>query len=368
MEFMTVEEIKAQLDYTLQNTVKQTINNYVKVVKFDPMIQGRFKKNLFSEMIDVTGNVEWHRDSVSITDVDLTNTLIYVDRVYGLTNEKRTEIDNVYLRALLTLWIFCHLIELVIDVLSLFYAMEHKRNVMFLKMRMHQENILLKHCRDTTLRTYTIQYNRLREDLGWRKLSNLNLVILQDAFNKLSSDKSRSDCKAVLVDMLNRAMESELLNRNPALGIKTILDNTEKVEKRILSEEETTILLDTAKDGMLYPILVVALNTGMRMVELLGLTWECIDFEKKVVRVEKTLTYLPGDGTHANYEFHAPKTKAGKRTIPMTKSVYEVLLIQKDRCNNINTHFSPKPGFEDLVFISKTNHPINASNMKDSRY
>ena len=85
---MTVEEIKAQLDYTLQNTVKQTINNYVKIVKFDPMIQGRFKKNLFSEMIDVTGNVDWHRDSVSITDVDLTNTLIYIDRVYGLTNEK----------------------------------------------------------------------------------------------------------------------------------------------------------------------------------------------------------------------------------------------------------------------------------------
>ena len=37
-----------------------------------------------------------------------------------------------------------------------------------------------KHCRDTTIRTYTIQYNRLSESLGWRKLSKLNLVIMQE--------------------------------------------------------------------------------------------------------------------------------------------------------------------------------------------
>lgn len=223
-----------------------------------------------------------------------------------------------------------------------------------------------KHCRDTTKRTYQIQYNRLKEELGWRKLSSLNLVVLQDAFNNLSSDKSRSDCRALLIDILNRAMETELLNKNPALGIKTVIDNDEKLEKRILSDEEVEILLNTSKEGMLYPILVVALNTGMRMGELLGLTWDCIDFENKVIKVEKTLTYLPGDGTHALYEFHAPKTKAGKRSIPMTKDVYEVLLIQQDRMRTIRTRFEPRAGFEDLVFTSKTNHPINHSNMKDS--
>ena len=79
-----------------------------------------------------------------------------------------------------------------------------------------------KNCRNTTKRTYTVQYNRLRSDLGWRKLNTLNLVIIQMAFNKLGSDKSRQDCRAVLVDMLNRAVESELIVRNPALGVNTI--------------------------------------------------------------------------------------------------------------------------------------------------
>ena len=121
------------------------------------------------------------------------------------------------------------------------------------------------HCRDTTKRTYAIQYNRLREELGWRKLSQLNLVVLQDAFNQLATDTMREDCKSLLVDMLNRAVETELLNKNIAFGINTIIDNEEKEEKRILSNEEIDILLKTSKGGQTYAVIVVALGTGMRM-------------------------------------------------------------------------------------------------------
>lgn len=149
-------------------------------------------------------------------------------------------------------------------------------------------NVCKTHCRDTTKRTYAIYYNRLREELGWRKLSQLNLVILQDAFNQLATDTMRADCKSLLVDMLNRAVETELLNKNIALG------------------------------------------TGMRMGEILGLTWDCIDFENGVIKVEKTLCYLPNNG-NAIYEFHRPKTKAGRRNIPMTKEVRDILLKQKER-------------------------------------
>lgn len=39
---------------------------------------------------------------------------------------------------------------------------------------------------------------------------------------------------------------------------------------------------------MMYPIFVVALGTGMRIGEILGLTWDCVDFEKEVIRVEKS--------------------------------------------------------------------------------
>ena len=222
-----------------------------------------------------------------------------------------------------------------------------------------------KHCRNTTKRTYTIQYNRLRDSLGWRKLSKLNLVMLQDAFNELATDNMRCDCKSLLVDMLNRAVETDLLTKNVAIGINPIIDNEDKEEKRILGDEEVKILLDASKGGQLYPLFVVGLGTGMRLGEMLGLTWDCVDFDKGIIDVQKTLCYLPNHGV-AQYEFHLPKTRAGKRQIPMTTEVRDVLLEQRKRKNRIEVRHNPRVGMENLVFCSKTNNPIHESNVRSA--
>ncbi|MBQ9119766.1 MAG: site-specific integrase [Lachnospiraceae bacterium] len=206
-------------------------------------------------------------------------------------------------------------------------------------------------------------YNRLRESLGWRKLSKLNLVILQDAFNELATDAMRCDCKALLVDILNRAVESDLLVKNVAFGINPIIDNEEKEEKRVLTDEEIDVILSTSKGGQLYPFFVLGLGTGMRMGEMLGLTWDCVDFENGMIYVRKTLCYLPNNGV-AIYEFHAPKTKAGKREIPMTREVRDVLLEQKKWKDRVAVRHNPRVGMENLVFCSKTNNPIHESNIR----
>lgn len=222
-----------------------------------------------------------------------------------------------------------------------------------------------QHCRNTTLRAYEIQYNRLRPELGWRKLSSLNLVVLQEAFNHLKTDASRSDCRAVLIDMLNRAVESDLLVKNVAYGINTMLNDEEYEEKRILSDKEIEILLSTKKGCSLQNFLIVGLGTGMRMGEILGLTWDCVDFEKGLIRVRQTLTYLPNNG-EAIYEFHKPKTKASQRDIPMTVEVKEALLAQQRWKSHVVIRHNPKPGMENLVFGSKTNNPIHESNVRQS--
>lgn len=220
-----------------------------------------------------------------------------------------------------------------------------------------------KHCRDTTKRTYTIQYNRLKESLGWRKLSRLNLIILQDAFNQLETDKMRCDCKALLVDMLNSAVEADILHKNIAVGINPIIDNDSREEKRILSDKEIEIILQESKGGQLYPFFIVALGTGMRIGEILGLTWDCVDMEKGTILVNKTLCYLPGNGK-ALYEFHQPKTKAGKRMIPMTVDVRDAFRDLKIRKDRIAIRHNPRVGMENLVFCSKTNNPVNEANIR----
>lgn len=219
------------------------------------------------------------------------------------------------------------------------------------------------HCRDTTLHTYEIQYNRLRPLIGNCKLCELKPDPLQEAFNQLKSDASRSDCKALLVDMLNRAIKSEKIYKNVALGINTTIDNEEQFEKRILSDDEIKTLLAVPKSESLQNFLIVALQTGMRMGEILGLTWDCIDFQDKLIKINKTLVYLPNNGD-AIYEFHPTKTKAGKRSIAMTKEVEAALLAQQSWKRRVAQRHNPRVGLEDLVFCSKTNNPIHETNVR----
>ena len=72
-------------------------------------------------------------------------------------------------------------------------------------------------------------------------------------------------------------------------------------------EQERLQRIHNGEHAYLKPILIMALNTGMRKGEILNMTWDCVNFEKK--------------------EISALNTKNGKKnTIPMSNKLYETLL------------------------------------------
>lgn len=101
-------------------------------------------------------------------------------------------------------------------------------------------------CRDSTKATYATHYRRIQPDLGWRKLTSLNLIIMQDAINKLCSDNARKNSKKILVDMLGKAMDTDLVTKNVAKQIVTTVSKEEKKERRVLTIRETEIFLKQA--------------------------------------------------------------------------------------------------------------------------
>lgn len=220
-------------------------------------------------------------------------------------------------------------------------------------------------CRDSTIHTYRIQYATISKELGNIRLVDLNKNVVQLAFLHMKSDAQRTHCKALLVDILNIALDYELVARNVAINIKTKTSGETKKEKRILSDEELETLLKYSKENgsLLYPLFVIASETGMRMGEILGLCWDCVDFKNNAVEVKRTLITLPGNG-ETKYSLHPPKTEKGYRTIPMSKSLKLMLLEQRMWKNKVETNFKPKEGFEDLVFTSKTNQPLHPANIK----
>lgn len=177
-------------------------------------------------------------------------------------------------------------------------------------------------------------------------------VLLQKALNDLKSDQHRRDVKMVLSNMLSKAMENDLLVKNPAKHLVTRICNEPKKERRVLTIKETELFIEYAKNCRYYNLFIVALETGMRIGELGGLFWSDVDFKKRAISINRTMCYVQGKNGYY-FETHSPKTVSGKRLIPMTNKCAEALTRQKliqSSCKNTE--------FSDLVFSTMRNRPL----------
>lgn len=91
---------------------------------------------------------------------------------------------------------------------------------------------------------------------------------------------------ALLRKMFNLAIDWGYVSSNPVNKVK-FYSEKDGLKERILTWEEEHRLLE-ASPTHLKPVIVVALNTGMRRGEILNLKWDQIDFEKGLIKVENT--------------------------------------------------------------------------------
>ena len=218
-------------------------------------------------------------------------------------------------------------------------------------------NTCKKNCRNSTKETYASHYRRVQKQLGWMKLTKLNLVVIQQVFNELRSDNERKNSKKILVDMLEKAIDADLLVKNVARQINTKVSKEEKKERRVLTIKETELFLEEAEKSFYYNLFIVALDTGLRIGEIMALTWSDVDLKKRVLHVRHTLCYFRKDGKYT-FERHDTKTKNGRRDIPLTQRAYEALRRQRAKKLQIELKGLMAPeGFENLVFVTKNNRP-----------
>lgn len=217
--------------------------------------------------------------------------------------------------------------------------------------------------RPNTISNYIGGYNRVKEDLGWRVMKDINVITFQELFNKLTSDASRKNTKKVLMNLYKYALDCNIVKSiNPIQQVKTKLTDV-GVKIRVLTREETKLFLENGENIAHFPLFELALETGMRIGEICGLQWEDIDFEHKMIYVRHTLTYAKKDGLWG-YEFqlNEPKTENGIIKIPMTKKAEDLLLEQHSQWEKINNRCVAAIGYENLVYITKRNTPICTRN------
>jgi integrase len=126
---------------------------------------------------------------------------------------------------------------------------------------------------------------------------------------------------------LKKAVVEDVIPSNPALDIE--LPKYESPEIKILSHDQQTKLIKVSYFYRYGVFVRLTLCTGIRLGELLGLQWNDIDFDRREMRIRRTLhrckNYDPTEKASTSIFLDPPKTKNSKRTIPLLNHAVEDL-------------------------------------------
>lgn len=121
------------------------------------------------------------------------------------------------------------------------------------------------------------------------------------------------------------------------------------------SIEETKRFLNRTKfeNVIYYHLFLLALNTGMRRGEILGLKWKNFDLNEGKISVTETLIY-----DENGFRFTEPKTHGSKRLISIDQNLCKEFKSYKAKQNEFKLLFGQSYEDNDLVFAKETGQPI----------
>ena len=198
----------------------------------------------------------------------------------------------------------------------------------------------------------------LRPALGNIPLEMLKAHTIQRLYNSLSQEhdgqpalsaKTIKNIHGVLHKALQQAVLLNYIRYNPTTAC--VLPKIVKKEIHPLTDQQTAQLLNLLK-GSKYEIpLTVDLFTGLREGELLGLMWDCVDFEKGTLLINKQLRREQKKG--GEYYFSPPKNNKS-RCLTLAPSVIQLFRLQKLEQNSMQTEAGDAWEEHSLIFTNQT--------------
>lgn len=174
--------------------------------------------------------------------------------------------------------------------------------------------------------------NHIKLALGAIKLQALSAVDIQKMYNKAGkaekplSPKSIKNLHGVLHKALQQAVELGYLKYNPADACK--IPHIEQAAIKPLDDEDIAKFIEAVKGHKYENVYLTTLFTGMREGEVIGLTWDCVDFKNGTIFVNKQLQKERAGAGKYNFI----STKSGRvRTITPAPFVMSVLKEQQKK-------------------------------------
>ena len=191
------------------------------------------------------------------------------------------------------------------------------------------------------------------ERLGGLQLKNIGPIHVQTLLSELEREGAGARTRQAVFTLLNQSFKQairwDLIRRNACDGVDRPRVPRSKI--RVLDPEESRQLLAAAHGDRLEALYVLALTTGLRQGELLGLRWSDIDLPGATLGVQRGLTELNG-----KLEFSEPKTARSRRRVDLPALAVSALESHRQRQTAL-----PHP--TALVFTDTIGGPIRKQNL-----
>lgn len=213
--------------------------------------------------------------------------------------------------------------------------------------------------RENTLAQYRWNLEKyILPEIGTKSLANLTAgdiaAVYRGMRDKGLSDRSVRLTHSVLRKALKWAVADHLLLYNPADAVE--LARRRRTEKKAMSPDQAAAFLEAARSDHHAVLLTFLLLTGVRPSEAFAIQWSDIDLSEGTARVRRTLVRVKG-----SWRFAEPKTDAGRRLIPISKELVEMLRKHKALVSERKLAAGSKWEDHDLVFPGELGEPLDIS-------
>jgi integrase len=201
--------------------------------------------------------------------------------------------------------------------------------------------------------------------LGLKKLRDLSRAEVRSLYTAKGRELSPRSVDYIHVTLqkaLTQAMRDDLIFRNVATGERP-RSSRNREEIKALSSEQAKALLSVARDTRNEALYVVAVHTGLRQGELLGLKWKDVDLDSRRLSVRRALKV-----TDRGLDFGPTKNSASRRSVPLTRTAVTALKAHRTRQNEERLRLGDLWRDHDLVFPNRVGKPLDHNNLYYREY
>ncbi len=177
-----------------------------------------------------------------------------------------------------------------------------------------------------TLRNYRERYKQnIQPIIGKMLLSDVKPMHCKKVLLSMDADYAGSTIRKTYITMgtlFKAAKMNDLITKHPMDGVRFTKPVRAVADIKCLTTDEQQKFMKAAKRSHNYAQYALLLETGLRTGEVIGLTWDAIDWKARTLTVNKTLEFRHKQKT---WRAGPPKTQQSYRTIPLTSHAYDIL-------------------------------------------